>query len=529
MKFLVYLSINILCFINLNAFAQAPIKQWDKTLGGFKDEELKDVFQVADGGYVFGGSTKSNANNKGGYDFLIGNLNSQGALQWQRGFGGDKEDILTSILPLSDGGFIIGGSSASGKGQIKSQNSWGETDYWILRVDRKGQKVWDKRFGGTSIDNLTSIDITSDGGFILGGYSWSDDNGNISDTSRGKSDYWIVKINADGNKLWDKRFGGIDFDELYKVEEALDGGFILAGYSYYGISGDKTETGQGNCDYWIVKTDGSGNKLWDKRFGGLDYEHLYDMTESSTGDIYIGGDSRSKVSGDKSQNTRGKYDFWILKMNSNGNKLWDKRFGGKEFDVMSCMQITSDGSLLLGGESASGVDGDKSQASNGLSDFWFLKIDPAGNKVWDASFGGSENDYLQSLDETNDGGYILGGISRSNISGDKSEKSIGGYDFWFIKTDNNLAKSVNAQTIKIPSSIITIAPNPATDFIIVTCNESIKHLQVINDMGIVVKSQMEDLGNNSYRVYIKDIKSGAYYIEMATTSGDHLVEKWIKQ
>lgn len=529
MKILKCLFIGLSIFSTLSTTAQAPVKQWDKTFGGKRDEELKVIFQLADDSFVYGGSTKSNDNNKGGYDFIVSKLNQQGALQWQRSFGGDKEDILTSMLPLADGGFIIAGSSASGKGPVKSQNSWGETDYWVLRVNKKGEILWDKRYGGTSIDNLTSIDLTSDGGFILGGYSWSDDNGNISDTGRGKSDYWILKINANGDKLWDKRFGGVDFDELYKVKEAIDGGFILAGYSYYGISGDKTQEGQGNCDYWVVKTDGSGNKLWDKRFGGLDYEHLYDMNEASTGDIYLGGDSRSKASGDKSQNTRGKYDFWLVKMNSNGTKIWDRRFGGKEFDVPTSLQIASDGAVLIGGESASGADGDKSQPSKGESDYWLLKIDAAGDKLWDASFGGSGNDYLQSFQETSDGGYILGGISRSNISGDKSQKSKGGYDFWIVKTGSNLQTSVDILSKQNSTLRISISPNPATDFITVKCSNATSNLQVINSIGMGVKSQIEDLGNNTYQINIKDIEPGVYYIETITNSGEHIVEKWIKQ
>ncbi len=529
MKFFKCLSISISIFLNICVSAQIPGKEWDKTYGGKKDEELKVVFQISDGGYIIAGSTKSNSNNKGGYDFVVQKLNAQGSLQWQRSFGGDKDDVLTSMLPLADGGFIIGGSSASGKSPVISQNSWGETDFWILRINKKGEKLWDKRFGGISIDNLTSIDLTSDGGFILGGYTWSDNNGNISDTSRGKSDYWILKINANGDKLWDKRFGGVDYDELYKVKEAVGGGYILAGYSYYGISGDKTEAGQGNCDYWVVKTDGNGNKLWDKRFGGLDYEHLYDMTQSTTGDIYLGGDSRSKASGDKSQSSRGKYDFWVVKMNSNGNKIWDRRFGGKEFDVLNCMQIASDGSVLVGGESVSGADGDKSQISKGQSDYWLLKIDAAGDKVWDVSFGGAENDYLQSFQETNDGGYILGGISRSNISGDKSQKANGGYDFWIVKAGNNLPRTVKSESLKSAELILSITPNPASNFIIIKCKKTTSHIQVLNSMGIVVNAPAEDLGENTFRINVKDMQAGVYYIESITNTGEHFVEKWIKQ
>jgi hypothetical protein len=505
-----------------------PNKVWDKTFGGGGDEELAVIFQSKDEGYIFGGSTTSNQNNAGGYDFQVGKLNAAGTLVLQRAFGGDKDDILTCLLATQDGGFIVGGSSASGRGPVKSQNSLGEADYWIVKVNKGGEKEWDKRYGGTSIDNLTSMYQTSDGGYILGGYSWSNNGGQITDTCRGKSDYWIIKIDGLGNKLWDKRYGGVDFDELYSVEQTSDGGYILGGYSYYGISGDKTEDGRGNCDFWAVKTDASGNKIWDKRFGGTDYEHMYAMTQTNDNGYILAGDSRSKLSGDKSQNGRGKYDFWLVKLAGSGEKVWDKRFGGKEFDVVTTVKQTNDGGYVVGGESASGIEGDRTQANKGASDFWMLKLDADGNKIWDVAFGGSENDYLQDVSLTSDGGYILGGISRSERSGDKTQANKGGYDFWIIKAGSTTDQQETNTAVSKNQSLLLV-PNPVSRILNIK-SSNISSWQILNSLGNVLKqASTQRTFTLSSSINVEDLAPGLYYVRVTFLDGTSSSATFIKE
>ena len=226
-------------------------------------------------------------------------------------------------------------------------------------------------------------------------------------------------------KLWDKTFGGTQSDELTTLQQTSDGGYILGGVSDSGISSDKSQVHKGIFDYWVVKLDASGIKTWDKTIGGSADEELYSIKQTTDGGYILGGLSNSGISGDKSQASKGGGDYWIVKLDASGNKLWDKTIGGISWDNFTAIQQTSDGGFILGGYSESGVSGDKTQASKGMEDYWVVKLDASGNKIWDKTFGGNNQDRLFSLQQTADGDYILGGWSNSGISGDKTQASKG--------------------------------------------------------------------------------------------------------
>lgn len=300
-------------------------------------------------------------------------------------------------------------------------------------------KQWDARFGGTDADLLTRFIECHDGGFLLTGYSQSLAGGDKTQTlwgGSGDDDFWIVKTDALGNKEWDKDFGGYFTDRMYAVKEMPGGGYLLAGESISGIGGDKTQPVQGNTDWWIVRIDSAGNKIWDKDFGGVDYDYLNTMIATSDGGYLLGGISASPAGGDKTQNSWGGWDFWIIKIDSAGNKLWDKDYGGTDHDYLNDIAQTADGGFLIGGYSLSDVSGDKSQARWGLYDLWVVKTDSAGNLQWEKDFGGYDNEYLNSVLPVA-GGYVLAGISSSGIGGDKTQPSYGGLDYWLLKIDTN--------------------------------------------------------------------------------------------
>lgn len=166
-------------------------------------------------------------------------------------------------------------------------------------------------------------------------------------------------------KEWDYRYGGNNKDELRAVEHTADGGYILGGYSLSGITGDKTQDKWGQYDYWIVRVDSSGNKLWDKDFGGTKDDLFASLDVTSDGGFILGGGSWSPVSGDKTQGKQGEVDYWIVKTDISGNKQWDKRFGGTSLDYLTCIRQTDDGGYILGGDCFSEVSGDVSQVSRG--------------------------------------------------------------------------------------------------------------------------------------------------------------------
>ncbi|HYV90618.1 MAG TPA: T9SS type A sorting domain-containing protein [Chitinophagales bacterium] len=361
--------------------------------------------------------------------------------QWDYRFGGTDDDWLYSLQQTTDGGYILGGYSISDSSGDKTQPSWGGWDHWIVKTDSLGIKQWDKRFGGTGYDKLSSLQQTTDGGYILGGSSYSGISGDKTQPSWGGWDYWIVKIDSLGIKQWDKRFGGTDADCLFSLQQTTDGGYILGGYSYSGIGGDKTQPSWGGWDYWILKIDSLGVKQWDARFGGNSHEFFSSLKQTTDGGYVLGGSSESGIGGDKTQPSWGHDDYWILKIDSLGVKQWDKRFGGIGDDNLCSVQQTTDGGYILGGSSSSGISGDKSEPSWGGDDYWIVKIDSLGVKQWDKRLGGTDDEQgFGNITQTSDGGYLIAGTSYSPFGGDKTENNLGVEQSWIVKTDSNGTK-----------------------------------------------------------------------------------------
>lgn len=368
---------------------------------------------------------------------------------WDFRFGGSKDDAPSWIEQTFDGGFLIGGTSVSGISGDKTQPNWDPglvgSDYWVLRLDSLGSKLWDKRFGGINSEILVGLINTSDGGFLLAGNSFSGASGDKSqpnwDFTQQSYDYWLLKANANGTKQWDKRFGGGSLELLGGVVQTSDNGYILAGASFSGVSGDKTQASQGSWDYWVVRIDSLGNKIWDKRYGGTDDDFATSIViNQQNGGILIGGYSQSLAGGDKTQFCQGQWDYWVVRIDLNGNLLWDRTLGGNYTDWLFDMTSTSDGGYVLGGQSFSENTGDKSEPNHdptpSSSDRWIVKIDDSGNKIWDRTIGGTETEDLRRIDESIDGGFLLSGESYSPISGNKTENNLGVEQTWVVKTDS---------------------------------------------------------------------------------------------
>ena len=302
-------------------------------------------------------------------------------------------------------------------------------------------KQWDRRFGGANDEYFWALKASFDGGCILGGRSTSGVSGDKTQPCWGVEDYWVVKLDLAGNKEWDKRFGPIQGAALTVLQPAADGGYILGGYSGGSISGDKTEAGRGGFDYWVVKIDATGNKQWDKRFGGSGDDLLWCMANTKDGGYILGGRSNSGLNGDKTEDNRDSNnfysDYWVVKIDSTGLKQWDKRFGGSDDDDLLSIQQTTDGGYILGGLSYSRTGGDKTQdnwdTTNPLTpDYWVVKIDSVGHKEWDKRFGTITSDGVYTILEMPNSGYIIFGGGGVGINGDKTIEKGG---WWVIKTD----------------------------------------------------------------------------------------------
>ena len=405
--------------------SQAPSIEWENTIGGNNSDALRTIKQTADGGYIVAGSSYSDLSgdktedNCGEFssagDFWIQKLNEDGEIQWQNTIGGSSEEENCFLFQTASGDYIVAGSSQSGKECEKTSNSYGGTDYWVFKLNTSGVVLWQMKIGGESGDQLSGLEPTPDGGFILGGYSYAAGlGGNKTEAGVGLSDYFVVKISSTGVIEWQNTIGSTADDYLTSIKPCPDGGYILAGHTMGGISGDKTEASMspGYSDYWVIKLNSTGNIEWQNTIGGNFTDILTSVLVTPDGGYLIGGISDSGISGDKTESTIGSSRPWILKLNSTGGIVWQNSINTGPYS-MNDMITTADGNYMLCG-----------------GDFWLCKLDPLGNEIWmeTMSSGGA-----QTIEQTSDLGYIVGLNSNSGITAIKSEPNFGGNDYWVVK------------------------------------------------------------------------------------------------
>lgn len=464
---LVFLCLSI--FYDNKSYGQSPLKPiWNYRYGGADADGTTSFIHARDGGYVMAGYSTSGATgdktqpSQGSFDYWVVKTDSAGFMQFNFRFGGLNEDLLTSIMQTADGGYLLGGYSASGITGDKTENSRGIYDYWILKTDSSGNKIWDKRFGGNDYDQLYEVLPAAGGGFLLGGWSASGVSGDVTDSSRGDKDYWVVRIDSAGNKLWDKKYGGSADDIFSCMVASNDGGYLLCGTTVSDSSGDKTQNSRGSNDYWIVRIDTAGNKIWDKRFGGSNIDYPTDIKPTYDGNYIIGGWSDSPMDGDRSDSTNGGQDFWIVKIDSSGNKIWDKDFGGNaiEDDFGNLFQ-TLDSGIMITGTSYSNISGEKTENNLGIEQGWLIKTDSLGNQLWDKTIFTLGHDESALSIQSSDGCYEIAVPTQGGIGGYKSQDARGFNDYWIIK----LCDSTLLPTANFIATDVMICPGTCTDFL----------------------------------------------------------------
>lgn len=381
---------------------------------------------------------------------------------WENTIGGTLDDQANASYATSDGGIVIGGYSRSDTSSDKTENSIGFHDFWVIKLDASGNIQWQNTIGGTWPDVLHAIQQTRDGGYILGGTSESDSSGDKNENRKGSDDYWIIKLDSAGTILWQKTIGGSNYQSLQSLSQTVDGGYILGGVSTSNISDDKTENCLGLYDFWVVKIDSVGEIQWQNTIGGAGTDVPLEISQTLDGGYFIGGNSTSSISGDKSEDSIGLGDYWIVKLDAGGNIEWDNTIGGTNSDQLVAAQQTPDGGYILGGHSKSGISGDKTEPNIQGYDYWIVKLDSIGDIQWQNTIGGMGGpgfgeDRLGCLDQTSDGGYIIAGCSISGIGADKTEPNYGTYDYWILKLDpvGNIEwqNTLNSLGTEFPTSV----------------------------------------------------------------------------
>ncbi len=479
--------------------------EWEKTYGGAEDDVAYSVCQTRDGGYMVVGYTESRG--AGGKDMWMLKLNSGGELVWQKTRGWGDDEVAYSVRQTGDGGFIIAGSSngsmwilrldSSGneiwqkkreddseaysvrltsdggyivgaKGRIVKLNANGSTeweesrkdeyfysaqqtadkgyiavsnkgmlkldsrvneewylkhdsseskansvyqtldggyivagyakygsggkDFWVLKLDSNGEVVWQKIYGGPKDDEAFFIQQTADGGYIVAGYTWS--------YGAGERDMWIIKLDKNGSVEWQKTYGGVYSDVANFIQQTADGGYIVAGYY------------RGRGFMWILKLDGNGSVEWQKVWCKNVFNEARSIQQTADGGYIVAGYTRSF--------TTGNGNMWILKLDENGSVEWQKTYGGEGDDQANYIQQTADGGYIVAGYTGSyGVGG---------SDMWIIKLDGNGSVEWQKTYGGKYWDEAYSIQQTTDGGYIVAAIYHGQY---------GSGDVWIVKLDGN--------------------------------------------------------------------------------------------
>ncbi len=357
-----------------------------------------------------------------------------GTLAWVETFGGSGIDQATAVAPTDDGAFMVVGSTYSNDGHFAGLKSTTDADYFLMRVRPDGGVDWTKVYGGPDDELATGITKTSDGGYVLAGYSRSDNC--FAGSNGGFHDYYILKVDAQGNEIWCQNFGYPGSDQARSVIETREGDLMVTGF--FDVSASE---GQGNDDrsnsgslhgvgeYWGIKLDADGQFFWKRYFGGSDNDRSYNVLQTNDGGFILIGASES--SDFDITDSKGSYDFWAVKLGALGALQWTRSFGGSEIDIAYDIALTLEGNYLIVGDARSS-DQDIS-VNFGNADVWLVEIDPQGNLIREKSLGGSMFDSAKDLLRMNENLYCITGSSRS-LDGDVSVNN-GENDAWTVVVD----------------------------------------------------------------------------------------------
>ncbi len=489
------------------ALAQ-PTVQWQKTLGGTGNDGANSIQQTNDGGYIVAGGSSSNdgdvsGNHGGEYDCWIFKISSLGTIMWQKSLGGSGSDGASSIQKTTDGGYIVLGQSDSNDGDVSGNH--GGSDYWVVKLDSLGTIEWQKSFGGSSYDYASSIQQTIDGGFVVSGSSNSN-NGNVSGSHEisGSAlyDFWVVKLNSVGSIEWQRPLGGSGDDHAGSIQQTIDGGYIVVGNS---DSNDGDVSGNhGGSDYWVVKLTSNGAIQWQKTLGGTDYDASFSIQLTNEGGFIIAGFSLSN-DGDVSSN-RGGGDYWVVKLTNIGIIEWQKSLGGSSDELASSITQTNDGGYIVVGYSSSN-DGDVS-GNHGYTDYWVVKLTNNGAIEWQKSIGGSGSEEAITIQQTNEGEYIVAGRTDSN-DGDISGYHGGLSDCYIVKLNSSELSIEN-----IEPDLFSVFPNPAQNTINIKAENKLIGMpyDIYDNIGKVVlqgkinkNNTVIEIGNLSGGIYLFNV------------------------
>lgn len=347
---------------------------WLRAYGGNGDEILRALAGTADGGYIVAGGTASPGT--GDTDCLVVRLNGLGNIVWQKAFGGPSMDEAQAVCALPGGGFIVAG-------RTRSFGAGGD-DLWIIRLSAAGEVLWQRACGGQADEGAAAILAMDDGGCIIAGTT--------SSFGAGGGDAWLLRLDASGGVIWQKAYGGGLSDRARAIVGTGDGGCLVAGES----------TGGGSADGWLLRLDGQGAILWQRSCGGLGADTLASLAACEDGGFLAAGGTASPGAGGG--------DAWVLRLDSTGDILWQKTYGGAGEEMACAVAAAGDGGWFVGGLCG--------------TDLAVWKLSPDGAPAWHKTYGPAAGGTETALVHAEDGCFVLAGTLAD-----------GGTDFLLAKAD----------------------------------------------------------------------------------------------
>lgn len=507
-----YLTL-VLLLSCLIASAQPPI-QWQKCFGGIAMETSYQVLQTPDGGYITISTSNSSdgdvTGGHGGDDYWVIKIAANGTIQWEQSYGGSGSDLACAITQVTDGGYVLAGYSNSDDGDVSVNH--GGFDFWVLKISATGSVAWQKSMGGSLNDIPTSLCATNDGGVVVGGSTKSDDGDVIGYMD--STDCWLVKLSATGAIVWQRTLGGTGSDGVTSVAQTFDSGYIVAASSR---SHDHDVTGNhGDYDAWIVKLDAGGSIQWEHSMGGTEMDVSNDIRQTAdSGFIMVG--SVLSADGDVT-GSHGAFDYWVVRLSATGATEWKKCYGGTDYDYAACVYPALGGGYLVGGRTYS-ADGDVAGFRGG-SDGWIVRIDDTGAVVWQRCLGGTDYDDCAAIMQATDSGIVMAGYAisdDSDVSGNH-----GGSDVWLVR----LAYGTLPTTLAYQqggNQPVVVYPNPAKELLHVVMNGVPEQICIYDVTGRVVYSKPG--GGRREEIDVSTLRPGLYML----CTGDGCMRQFVKQ
>jgi hypothetical protein len=476
------LIIGISCLsVHLSTPSLAQVS-FERTYGNIPSSGGNSVQQTTDGGYIIAGDIGDFAG--GLFSVYLIRTDSLGDTLWTKTYGGFGDDEGNSIQQTSDGGFIIAGRTRSfGSGLY---------DVYLIRTDSSGDAIWARTYGGNNVDEGFSVQETMDGGFIVAGGTWS--------FGAGEGDVYLIRTDPNGDTLWTRTYGGSLWDYGYSVQETQDSGYVVTGIT--------ASFGGGWYDVYLIRTDTNGDTLWTRAYGGTEWDYGYSVQVTHDNGFVIGGRTTSFGAGNN--------DVYLVKTDSTGDTLWTKTFGGTDFDIGKSVRVTQDSGYVITGITSS--------FGPGFYDVYLVRTDASGNAIWTRTFGGGSDDGGESIQETQDGGFIIAGFTASFRKGLLVHQW---GDVYLIKTDSNgqvvgleEESNIEYRTRNIEFRLFQNQPNPFKKLTAISFElraPSHATLQIYNISGRLVETLVDEMKSSGVHQVIWEGKgqaSGIYFYRL---------------